>query len=176
MLTRVQVQLEELAAELYLWRGHIFPVPITQTRDMYSDALDLAWGGVLQGETQEAFGLFLNREEHINVKEFRGALMTVDVYALPHTTIRFLTDSLVLYWYLCKRGGRKPQFKAPIRQLCKFTQENHITIQLFYVHLSFNPADVWSRLRLTPSEASFQNDLKHFILEDFGRWIMPVID
>ena len=56
-------------------------------------------GGVLQGESQAAFGWFLNREERINVKEFRGAVMTIEGYAWRHRKIRFFTDSRVLYWY-----------------------------------------------------------------------------
>ena len=71
MPTRVQVQLEELADELHVWRRHTFPVPMTQPRDMYSDTLDLAWGGVLHGDSQAAFGCFLNRQEHMNVRERR---------------------------------------------------------------------------------------------------------
>ena len=59
------------------FKGRTFVVSMGHVRDMYSDASDLAWGGVLQGNAQAAFGWFLNREEHINVKEFRGALLTI---------------------------------------------------------------------------------------------------
>ena len=169
----VQDQLKQLADELYMWKGRTFIVPMGWTRDMYWDASDLAWGGVLQGESQAAFGWFLNREEHINVKEFRGALMTVQAYALKETTVRVFTDSMVLYRYLCKWGGRKPRFNAPILHLWNFTQENRITIQPFYVHTSVNPAAVWSRLRWTSLEALFPEDVMNWILEEFHRQIEP---
>ena len=131
---------------------------------------------VLQGNAQAAFGWFLNREEHKNVKEFRGALLTIQAYALRDTTLRFLTDSMVLYWYRRKWGGRKPRFNALILQLWNFTQANRIEIQPFYVHTSVNPADIWSRLRWTPSEATFPSDVLTWILEEFKSWIQPEID
>ena len=96
---RVSRQLMDLADELHQWKGRTFVVSMGHVRDMYSDASDLAWGEVLQGNAQAAFGWFLNREEHINVKEFRGALLTIQAYALRDTTLRFFTDSMVLYWY-----------------------------------------------------------------------------
>ena len=173
---RVSRQLMDLADELHQWKGRTFVVSMGHVRDMYSDASDLAWGGVLQGNAQAAFGWFLNREEHINVKEFRGALLTIQAYALRDTTLRFFTDSMVLYWYLRKWGGRKPRFNALILQLWNFTQANRIEIQPFYVHTSVNPADIWSRLRWTPSEATFPSDVLTWILEEFKSWIQPEID
>ena len=161
---RVSRQLMDLADELHQWKGRTFVVSMGHVRDMYSDASDLAWGGVLQGNAQAAFGCFLNREEHINVKEFRGALLTIQAYALRDTTLRFFTDSMVYYWYLRKWGGRKPRFNALILQLWNFTQANRIEIQPFYVHTSVNPADIWSRLRWTPSEATFPSDVLTWIL------------
>ena len=80
MPTRVHVKLKELADDMYAWKGRTFAEPMTQTPEVYSDASDLAWGGVLQGDSQAAFGWFLNREEHANVKEFHGAMMTIPAY------------------------------------------------------------------------------------------------
>ena len=83
---------------------------------------------------------------------------------------------MVLDWYLRKWGGRKPRFNALILQLWNFTQANRIEIQPFYVHTSVNPADIWSRLRWTPSEATFPSDVLTWILEEFKSWIQPEID
>ena len=166
---RVSRQLMDLADELHQWKGRTFVVAMGHVRDMYSDASDLAWSPSRVRLVPESRGTHKRQRVQGSPTDYSSVCAEGHHAAIFHR----LNGPLLVSPQV---RGRKPRFNALILQLWNFTQANRIEIQPFYVHTSVNPADIWSRLRWTPSEATFPSDVLTWILEEFKSWIQPEID
>ena len=84
--------------------------------------MDIEKGGLVQEWWREESCL------HINQKELRAAVGTVQALAKPGDTVHLSVDNTVAYSYLKKQGGRKPVFNNILKPLLEFCHQKNITL------------------------------------------------
>ena len=170
-------QLMHTETHLRSWRGHEY-ILSDHVMKIYTDASEEGWGAVVPMHPNTlAWGWFRKEKgEHINVKEFLAGVNALKAYALTSGQLHFYTDSMTLYWYLKKWGGRKEHLNDIIRELWTFCQDNDLTITPFYVPSLLNPADAparrpWGTAQATLHKWTFEKITSFFDLKPAVDWM-----
>ena len=122
-----------------------------------------------------AWGWFRkDRSDHINRKDFKAGVLALQSYAMSTKHVEFYTESMVLYWYFRKWGGRLLHLNSIIKELWDHCQKHDLTITPYYVPSAENPADAPSRRRWTLADATLHKHTFDIIVRNFG--LTPVCD
>ena len=102
----IKEELKVVKQVMEKWGGR--PFVSKPTKILHSDSSDKGWGGI-----NPHTGQFVQeywREEsylHINVKEMKAAINTVQSLAKPNDKVLLCVDNQVIFYYLQKGGGGK---------------------------------------------------------------------
>ena len=102
-----QEQVKEVGSILNSWEGRYFEEG-KNCRKIYSDSSTQGWGG-LETQTGQVVQDFWRSEIglHINIKELKAAVATVQSLAKPGETVHLAVDNQVAYHYL-RKGENSP--------------------------------------------------------------------
>jgi hypothetical protein len=118
------------------------PFAQAPSRFLASDSSTWAWGGV--ETTQKSFIQDFWRHDHvlhINEKELRAAVSTIQSFAKPGETIRLNVDNQVALSYLKKWGGRKNYLNKILEPLFQWCWEKQVQLDVQWV-----PQPVWLQI------------------------------
>ena len=113
---------------------------------------------------------------HINVKELRAAIATVQSLARPNTAVLLSVDNQVTFFYLRKSGGKIPHLNALLRPFLKWCMQNRIHLSIQWVPPKDMQADSLSRWTYDQGDYTLDTPLFNFLLHKMHPWIVPTVD
>ena len=141
----VKNQVMEMAEIIKAWKGRTFGGK-TPIRNLHSDSSQESWAGV-DLTTPKLVQEFWRdqRSLHINVKELKAAINTVQSLAKKGEKVSLSVDNTVTLSYLRKGGGKIPSQNQIVRPFLKWCIEKQIILDLTLVKSAENLADGPSR-------------------------------
>jgi len=161
------LQLKDLLKD---WSGR--PFVEKETRILYSDSSDYAWGGLdlVTGKKVQEYWRS-ESEQHINLKEMKAAISTVQSLSQPNEDVLFRVDNQVIFHYLRKRGRRKNPFNTLLQPFFLWLLKNNVRLQVQWVPSENCLADPLSRWGQDRGDYSLDKTLFHKIRKFFQKFI-----
>jgi hypothetical protein len=172
----LQKEVRDIKLLIEGWQGRRFQdrVPV---RDLHSDSSDWAWGG-LDSTSGRQVQEFWREDQilHINVKEIRAAVHTVQALAQPGEMVHLKVDNSVCWAYLRKGGGRLPHLNALVRPLFRWCQENEVQLKVSLVPSADMLADKLSRTAPDSGDYTLNRAVFRQVREKFATSCWPQVD
>jgi hypothetical protein len=171
----IKRQIVELKEILLTWKGR--PFGEKHTQHLHSDSSDLGWAG-LDLATGKFVQEFWRQEAdlHINVKELKAALATVQSLAKPNTSVLLSVDNQVIFYYLKKSGGKLAKFNTLLRPFLRWCLQNRIKLSIQWVPSEKMQADSISRWTMDRGDYTLDRNLFLVLHQKTKLWIQPKVD
>ena len=144
---------------------------------LHSDSSNKGWAG-LDLSTGQFIHDFWRKENslHINVKELKAALATLQSLAHPNTSVMLSVDNQVTFYYLKKAGGKKPEYNKLLRPFLRWCRTNRIHLSIQCVPSAQMQADSISRWNYDKGDYTLNHQLTSWLFQQLSPWITPKVD
>jgi len=168
-------QITDLKDILKHWPG--CPFPQISRQKLHSDSSDHGWAG-LDLSTGKFVQEFWRQEAslHINVKELKAAVATVQSLAKPNSNVLLSVDNQVTFHYLRKGGGKIPSYNAILRPFLRWCVNHRVNLSIQWVPSALMLADQLSRWTYDQGDYTLHPPLFQWLCKSFKDWITPEVD
>ena len=170
-------QVQELKEVFAEWAGRPLQGGRVAVRNIHSDSSTSGWGG-LDIDTGKLIQEFWREESslHINIKELRAAMASVQALAKEGEQVNLSVDNTVSYFYLKKGGGKLQHFNSLLRPFLRWCNQRGISLNLNLVRSEDMLADGISRWTADPGDYRLDRKIFTKILDIFQPILTPKVD